>query len=294
MGIFDKIGERLSRGARKIGERVKQGASEALKLGERVVKEVAEVAKPVIEQGIETLDTIVDESIQDLPARLQGPAMALYEQVKGLTKLESGVDVSNEDKIYGKVMFESYSSPANRPKEIDGYTLDEDLSTEREAIYVNEKNKTVIIGFRGTVITDQRDIISDANIILGTQDRNERFKKSLDKYQEVEDKYPGYKIGVTGHSLGGLIAVLTGQKMGADKIVPWNGAFGTDPQMTQLLKDSRNCVGWAKKTTNYRILFDPVSLLSLYGCKTRTFKVPRQSNPLNYHTKDQFKKAIYG
>lgn len=291
MSFLFKLGERVTGRAKRLGERV---FDEGKKLGERVIKPILEIAKPIIEEGIEQLDQAVDTAIQDLPAPLQGPATALYEQVKGLTKLESGVEVKPEDRIYGKVMFESYNSPGNRPKEIDGYKLDEDLSTEREAIYVSDSAKTVIIGFRGTVITDIRDIISDANIVLGSQDRNERFKASLDKYQEVEDKYPNYKIGLTGHSLGGLIAILTGQKMGADKIVVFNGAFGTDPQMTQLLKDSRNCVGWARKTTNYRILFDPVSILSLYGCNKRTFKVPKQTNPLNYHTKDQFKNAIYG
>lgn len=291
MSFLFKLGERVTGKAKRLGERV---AKEGIKLGERIGKPLLEIAKPIIEEGIEQLDQAVDTAIQDLPAPLQGPATALYEQVKGLTKLESGVEVKPEDRIYGKVMFESYNSPGNRPKDIDGYTLDEDLSTDREAIYANENAKTVIIGFRGTVITDIRDIISDANIVLGSQDRNERFKASLDKYQEVEDKYPNYKIGLTGHSLAGLISILTGQKMGADKIVVFNGAFGTDPQMTQLLKDSRNCVGWARKTTNYRILFDPVSILSLYGCNKRTFKVPKQTNPLNYHTKDQFKNAIYG
>jgi hypothetical protein len=291
MSFFKKLGERVTGGAKRLGERV---FDEGKKLGERVVKEVAKVAEPVISTLVEQVDEAVDTAIQDLPAPLQGPATAIYEQVKGLTKLESGVEVKQEDRIYGKVMFESYNSPANRPKEIDGYKLDEDLSTEREAIYANENAKTVIIGFRGTVISDLRDIISDANIVLGSEERNERFKKSLDKYEEVEEKYPNYKIGVTGHSLGSLIAVLTGEKMGADKIVVFNGAFGTNPRMTQLLKDSRACKGWARKTTNYRILFDPVSILSLYGCNTRTFKVPTERNPLNYHTKDQFKKAIYG
>lgn len=90
----------------------------------------------------------------------------------------------------------------DRPENIDGYTLDKELSNVNTAIYYNADN--VIIGFRGTVNAD--DLVTDIQVIKGTSD-NIRFKQAVEIYNKVKNKYPNLKIYATGHSLGGSLAL---------------------------------------------------------------------------------------
>ena len=99
-----------------------------------------------------------------------------------------------------KITRESYEQ--NRSENIDGYTLDKDLSNVNTAVYHNESN--VIIGFRGTVNAD--DLVTDIQVIKGTSD-NIRFKQAVEIYNKVKNKYPNLKIYATGHSLGGSLAL---------------------------------------------------------------------------------------
>jgi len=89
-----------------------------------------------------------------------------------------------------------YMSP-----ESDGYTL----------IFVNDVDKQVIMGIRGTGGGENRgDIIynmyADFNFYTSSDINNWRYKDAKNKLNKIFIDYPDYKINLVGHSLGGSVA----------------------------------------------------------------------------------------
>ena len=134
-----------------------------------------------------------------------------------------------------------------KPKEIDGYKLDTQLSNVNTLIYYNDTN--VIIGFRGTVNID--DIITDVSVVKGTDD-NIRFQQAVEMYNKVKAKYPDKTIMATGQSLGGSLALYLNSLYGIRAEV-FNAGVG---------------LGFLKSNPNranaflYVIKGDPISALS--------------------------------
>lgn len=101
-----------------------------------------------------------------------------------------------------KITNATYDVSEKRPKNIDNYIYDKELSNVNTAIYHNKEN--VIIGFRGTVNID--DLITDFSVLRGKDD-DIRFKEAVEIYNKVKNKYPTLRISATGHSLGGSLAL---------------------------------------------------------------------------------------
>ena len=101
--------------------------------------------------------------------------------------------------------------PINNRYSIGNYIYDNITSTINTAIWNNYIDKITHISYRGSY--DIEDYIkSDIDILLDKQSDSSRFKESLKLTKSCVKK--DYKIEVSGHSLGGSIAIFITNQLG--------------------------------------------------------------------------------
>lgn len=94
---------------------------------------------------------------------------------------------------------------AERPARLAGYVLDYELSGRSRAMYANKSS--VFLALRGTSARDaQDDLHADGRVLVGAKD-SKRFEKAQRDLEAVRAAYPRHSIKVTGHSLGGSLAL---------------------------------------------------------------------------------------
>ena len=119
------------------------------------------------------------------------------------------------------------SSEARKIGERYGYTLDSELSSPEQKVFVNKKGKP-LISFRGSTSSSipqfTRDWLnSDMAIATGTEKQDPRFQRSKKLVEEVDKKY-GKSAMLIGHSLGGSLARASAGKN--NKVVAFNPGIG--------------------------------------------------------------------
>ena len=100
------------------------------------------------------------------------------------------------------------------------YELDPDLTTKNSAVILGP-GSDVVISYRGTNLHDISDIVADIGITIGLNHlpagfRPSRFKEADQTYNAVAQKYPGYKIVTTGHSLGAAQSLQVAKEHGLE------------------------------------------------------------------------------
>ena len=104
---------------------------------------------------------------------------------------------------------------------ITGYTLDTELSNENHVV-IERPDGSAIVAYRGTDPTNPYDLMSDVLILGGAYKdavdlQGTRFNLADQYYRDATTKYPD--VNVTGHSLGGSMAVAIGSLYGAKSVV---------------------------------------------------------------------------
>ncbi len=99
--------------------------------------------------------------------------------------------------------------------------IDNQLSNPPER-YVILTDKEIIVSFRGSVSAEDW-LVSDVAIVANIQKIAPRFIREKKAVLEVRQKYPDKKIVLTGHSLGGTIALTIAHEF------PWVQAVAFNP-----------------------------------------------------------------
>lgn len=159
-------------------------------------KNIQNTRKSWITKAPGTQNLAISQKIQ----RLLNKAYASY--TKQFNKQISPIiELPEDDKLCAKIANESYLSPELRSTQINTFTLETKLSTGNAAVYIDKTRHICIIGFRGTVIKDLKDISSDAQIVLDIQGIDPRVKECLHAYDTCKRKFETYEFRVCGHSL---------------------------------------------------------------------------------------------
>lgn len=119
---------------------------------------------------------------------------------------------------------------------VDIWTLAESISKSsgmQAAVYTNQSNGDLVLAFRGTETCNfpcsfsetkayLLDVAADTALTFGFV--NDQFKHAFNYAQDVVNRYPGRKVIVTGHSLGGGLAQAAGSVLGLETF-----AFNSSP-----------------------------------------------------------------
>lgn len=182
-------------------------------------------------------------------------------------------DVSQRDVRFNQ---ESYKSPKDRDRNINGYIYDEELSNNRNAIY-HKKGVGTIHAVRGTDINSTKDKLDDLLVLIGLNKVSNRYKKTKKLHTRVKGKYGETQL--TGHSLGGTIANNLSRETGS-KATLYNPGRSVE-QLHQLAGDHFTDNG--KNIHTFRHRLDPISITgSLISKSDNTTTLPGFKHGLNH------------
>jgi hypothetical protein len=115
----------------------------------------------------------------------------------------------NPDLIVDAKLSEAAYSGAT---EVHGWQKDLHLSGPDHSVFY--KGGKAKIAYRGTDVTNKRDLGADALVALGLQDKSNRFKRAVRTADAVSVKYGKENVSLTGHSLGGSKSQYVSRKRG--------------------------------------------------------------------------------
>jgi len=173
---------------------------------------------------------------------------------------------------FANAMYEKKSLEYINKKLGKGWKLDKINSKVDSKVFVHLIQKVVVIAFRGTVT--MKDVKDDISIITSSEYKNKRWKKARKLVKKMNEKYKdGYKVYVTGHSLGGSLAEFGSRHTGNDTV----GYSRGNLKINQKIKN--------KNYTDVYNKYDPIS--TLVGTHKGKSKQKKTKN-LNKHSVANF------
>lgn len=159
---------------------------------------------------------------------------------KFINAIESlnGGNINNEE--LSKFVDAGYKTKSEA-ENIDGYTLDKELSTKRDKVYANKEGK-VIHTIAGT--DKAKDWSNNLLIPLGLHTYSNRYKNAEKIQKEANKKYGKENVSVVSHSQSGNIAQnLAKKKLVGDENVTLNPAIiGSHKPGLKVVKSSGDIV----------------------------------------------------
>lgn len=136
--------------------------------------------------------------IRDIPEGIK----RVHEAVT--TKRSLG-DLPEEARIYAELSNDAYEKVA--PESVKGWRLvDQSPNGTARAYRSPEQPTRIIVAFRGTA--SPADVVTDARFVLEKVETDPRFLEAKEFLEKVIKTYGEGSVSVTGHSLGGGIALL--------------------------------------------------------------------------------------
>jgi hypothetical protein len=149
---------------------------------------------------------------------------------------------------------------------IDGYVLDNELSTRRNKVYYNPETKKVKHVIAGT--DNSKDWLNNLLIPLGLHKYTNRYKKSEATHKKTNEKYGKENVDLITHSQSGNIAENLAKK---------DLVGGENTSLNPAIIGKHN-----KKMKVLKSKFDPVSLFTRTN-KDDVLINPKTFNPITEH-----------
>jgi pimeloyl-ACP methyl ester carboxylesterase len=208
----------------------------------------------------------------------------MFEQQSEPTSDESYVDDFTDNQMnikYANFASEAYVAPNDRQMNLLGYTYNSKYSDKNLSTYVDKPDKKIVISIRGTVPTDYQDIVSDIGIVSADKSFNiTRLSNHKKMINEIIDKYPGYKLILSGHSLGAYLVEQLAETYPDAQAIVFNP--GTSLSESNLSNPQSNVIG-------YRTKGDPVSA----GYSSIPMKTLRSKSRFIAGTQSYFNMLLY-
>jgi len=170
------------------------------------------------------------------------------ENITGGTYVSSDLPIEVDIPLaaISKATYDNYTSGVKTAqKTLDeynvGYSIIEDFTSPEYITAINEDEEKIVIGFRGTDLTNMYDVIADTQILTGLAETSlpsyfpSRFRTSEKIFKQVKEAYPDYDLTLTGHSLGGTVARYLGDRYSEKAVVFSAGATPLEPLINKYL-----------------------------------------------------------
>lgn len=111
-----------------------------------------------------------------------------------------------------KTIYKSIKNGYLFPKieDLDDFVFSKNGSDKEIQLYVNEKEKRIIINFIGTYTLF--DWSNNYSYVIGKYKETKRFKRARDAFIKITDDYQNYKVILVGHSQSAVITNLLNQE----------------------------------------------------------------------------------
>jgi len=198
------------------------------------------------------------------------------------TQQEKSIRDDKNDKQYkyatlAKSSYDYYHTNVPKTKielasHLPDFELVEDLSDINSTVLYDDKTKDLVISYRGTDPTNIKDIVADAQILLGNPIENltagcyGRFCEAEQKYERAKERFPQANISTTGHSLGGKLGLYVAKKNDLEANVFNVGSSPFDAFFQLKTLDNKNPINV------YHTSGDPISLSNRFLGKNENIK----------------------
>jgi len=105
------------------------------------------------------------------------------------------------------------------------------------SVYYSKSLNKAVVAYRGTRPTNIRDLTADAAIAMNTHGLHPRFIKAAALARKTLKKYGRENVRLTGHSLGGSLALYANQQLGDDAVETNVYNPGATPSIETAFKD---------------------------------------------------------
>lgn len=106
------------------------------------------------------------------------------------------------------------ASAAYHGEAVKGYDILPEFTTKDRVAYKHSHSNKVYLAFRGTDLSNHRDIGTDILMGLELHHKSSRLQKAVGTAKKLKEKFGSENVILTGHSLGGSQALYASEKLG--------------------------------------------------------------------------------
>ena len=191
--------------------------------------------------------------------------------------------IDDENQVHFDAALDMWNDTAKRQNH---YGFEHSLtdSDGEHSVYVNDAIKKIIISYRGSANKEDW-VVSDKAIAKGEFEKDERYKREAQWTNKILKKYKGYKVEMTGFSLGGSLALHMSHIFKVP-YVAFNAGVGADYK--KLGKEMGQNQGKFYHTEG-----DAVSALGLGQFKDSIMIRNKTGNMASAHSRNSYTKFSY-